>query len=75
MSFFDELVAGIGDITPEKIFSFDEINFTDDPGMKKCFVCGDDPRARQDCHLGHVSESCAMIPPWLYTRRSTSMKV
>ena len=29
---FDELVAGVGDITPEKMFNFDETNFTDDPG-------------------------------------------
>ena len=38
MSFFDEFVAGVGDIPPEKVFNFDETNFTDDPGMKKCFV-------------------------------------
>ena len=31
--FFDELVAGVGDIPPERIFNFDETNFTDDPGM------------------------------------------
>ena len=36
--FFDELVAAVGDTPPEKIFNFDETNFTDDPGMKKCVV-------------------------------------
>ena len=38
MSCFDELVAAVGDTPPEKIFNFDETNFTDDPGMKKCVV-------------------------------------
>ena len=62
--FFDEFVAGVGDIPPEKVFNFDETNFTDDPGMKKCFVrrgarrvCAprrDDTRTFKDCHLGHV---------------------
>ena len=33
--FFDEVVAGVGDIPPEKIFNFEVTNVTDDPGMKK----------------------------------------
>ena len=37
--FFDEFVGGFGNIPPsEKMFNFDKTNFTDDPGMKKCFV-------------------------------------
>ena len=43
--FFDELVAEVGDIHPEKMFNFDETNFTDDRGMKnrlvRCGTCHD----------------------------------
>ena len=37
--FFDELTAGgVADVPPANIFNFDETNFSDDPGAKKCFV-------------------------------------
>ena len=37
--FFDELRAGgVEDTPPSHVFNFDETNFTDDPGAKKCFV-------------------------------------
>ena len=43
--FFDELVAEVGDIHPEKMFNLDETNFTDHRGMKnrlvRCGACHD----------------------------------
>ena len=37
--FFDELTAGgVADVPPTNNFNFDETNFSDDPGAKKCFV-------------------------------------
>ena len=81
--FFDEFVAGVGDIPPEKIFNFDKTNLTDDPGMKKCFVRRGARRVEMIREHSKTaisvmwsgSASGDMIPPWSCTRRSTSMKV
>ena len=80
---FYELVAGVGNIPPEKIFNFDQTNFTDDPGMNKCVVLHDARRIEMIHEhsktaisvMWYGSARVAMIPPWSYTRRSTSMKV
>ena len=37
--FFDEFEGGgAADVPPDRMFNFDETNFTDDPGTEKCFV-------------------------------------
>ena len=71
--FFDELVAGVGDITTEKMFNYYEANITANPGMKKCFVRRG--ATRVEMIREHSKTVISVMWCGSYTRRSMSTKV
>ena len=82
-SFLTSLWRALATSPPEKVFNFDETNFTDDLGVKKCFVRRGARRVEMIREHSKTaisvmwcgSASGDMIPPWSCKRRSTSMKV